>query len=82
MHRHMATKVLFGLGLVAGASMLMHRLAEHRYGVAPGPVSPHERHGWHRAWDKGYPPIFEAWHRQAHAQQDQPPAPAKDQPSA
>jgi hypothetical protein len=82
MHRHMATKVLVGLGLAAGASMLMHRLAEHRCDIAPGPLGPGERHGWHRAWTKGYPLIFEDWHRQAHAQQDQTSTPAKDQPPA
>ena len=51
MHRHIATKVLLGLGLVAG------------------PVAAGEGHGWHRRWAKGYPPMFEEWHRRMHAQE-------------
>jgi hypothetical protein len=30
---------------------------------------------WHQPWDKGYPPMFDQWHRQAHSQNPDPSAP-------
>lgn len=78
MHRHMGTKILFGLGLAAGAGMLLHRMAEHRPAFAPGapgaaPTDPSAGYGWQRRWAHGYPPIFDAWHQQAHAQAEAKP---------
>ncbi len=81
MHRHIGTRILFGLGLAAGAGLLMRRMAGHRHCMAAGPVGPGDRHGWHRTWAKGYPPFFEDWHRQAHAREQAQPA-AKAQPAA
>ena len=86
MHRHMGMKVLFGLGMAAGAGMLLHRMSERECcagagveaGAQPGHFSRFghgehsehsERHGWQRRWAGGFPPIFEEWHQQAHAQE-------------
>lgn len=45
----------------------------HRWATGPG-----EGFGWHhRPWDKGFPPFFDEWHRQAHAQGDKPSEPNK-----
>ncbi|MEW5958269.1 MAG: hypothetical protein AB1801_11125 [Chloroflexota bacterium] len=36
-------------------------------------------HGWsHGHWDRGVPPMFEEWHRQAHQGTEQTPPPAGD----
>jgi hypothetical protein len=34
---------------------------------------------WQKAWEKGYPPIFEEWHRRAHGQGESTP-PATGEP--
>jgi hypothetical protein len=35
-----------------------------------GPDAPHD---WRRAWEKGYPPMFDEWHRRAHGQTEPTP---------
>ena len=58
-------------GLVFG---LMRRLLWHRHwDEAGGPHGPGYRR-WHGpwGWNKGYPPMFDEWHRQAHTQGKDP----------
>jgi hypothetical protein len=40
-----------------------------------GPGTPFGSHG---AWEKGYPPMFEEWHRRAHGQGEPPTPPPAD----
>ena len=84
MHKFMGLKFLAGLGLLAGAGLVVCRMAELRHEMltegAPGPEGPGEPHGFgghhlgHRHWRRGVPPMFEYWHQRAHAQ-DQAPTP-------
>ena len=78
MHKFVGLKLMFGLGLVAGAGLMACRMAELRHEVlaegAPGP-QPH-RLG-HGHWHRHVPPMFDYWHRQAHAH-DSAPAPETD----
>ncbi len=41
-----------------------------------GPDAPQ---GWRRAWEKGYPPMFDEWHRRAHGQTEPTPPPESNQ---
>jgi hypothetical protein len=44
-----------------------------------GPGSRGGPWGWHRPWgEKGYPPMFDEWHRQAHGQTDGPSTPPSE----
>ena len=60
----------FGLGLIFllvrslvwGGPFWRRPFGHHAWG---GPGTPW---GAHRAWEKGYPPIFEEWHRRMHGQ--------------
>ena len=84
MHKFMGLKFLVGLGLAAGAGLVLSRMAEMRHEMltedARDPQAPGEhRHLGHGHWHKGPPPMFEYWHRQAHAQ-DQAPASEADKP--
>jgi hypothetical protein len=91
MHKHRAFGALIGLGLAAGVGMALGRMMAHyRYayeheGTVDTPGTPEHRHEFrhgfkHMPWRKGYPPMFEEWHRRAHAQdaaEDKPAAEAK-----
>jgi len=84
MHKFMGLKFLAGLGLAAGAGLVLCRMAELRHEMLaeatrdPQAQGEH-RHFGHGRWHKGYPPMFDYWHRQAHAQ-DQAPTPEADKP--
>lgn len=97
MHRHGAFGALIGLGLAAGAGMMLGRMmAFHRYAYereagAGTPGNGEPRYGFkHVAWRRGYPPVFEEWHRRAHADEkaeakpadEAKPAAAESQPAA
>jgi hypothetical protein len=81
MHKLMGLKFLAGVGLAAGAGLMLCRMAELRHEIlaegARGPQGQGEHRLGHGHWRKGFPPMFEYWHRQAHAQ-DQAPAPEAD----
>ena len=84
MHKFMGLKFLAGLGLVAGAGLMVCRMAEMRHELmaegAHGPQGEGEPHHFgrgHGHWRTGVPPMFEYWHKRAHAQ-DQAPAPEAD----
>jgi len=62
-------------GLVWGGLFGMWRRPFWRRGWG-GPDAPH---GWHRAWEKGYPPMFDDWHRRAHGQTEPTPPPESNQ---
>ncbi len=85
MHRFMGLKFLAGLGLLAGVGLVACRMAELRHEMltegdreGDGPGGPREFSGHHHLrhghWHRRVPPMFEYWHRQAHAQ-DQAPTP-------
>jgi hypothetical protein len=78
MHKFIGLKVLTGLGLMVGAGLVASRMAELRHEMlAEGENGPERHHLGHGHWRRRVPPMFEYWHRQAHAQ-DQAPAPEAD----
>jgi len=84
MHKFRGLKFLAGLGLAAGVGLMFCRMAEMRHEMlaeeARDPQAAGERrHFGHGHWHRGYPPMFDYWHRQAHAQ-DKGPAPEADKP--
>jgi len=40
---------------------------------------PNTPHSWRQAWEKGYPPMFDEWHRRAHGQGEPTPPPESNQ---
>ena len=92
MHKFMGLKFLAGLGLLAGVGLVACRMAEVRHEMLTegarepqGPGGPQDFSGHHHLghghWHRRVPPMFEYWHRQAHAQ-DQAPAPEADKAKA
>ncbi len=86
MHKFMGLKFLAGLGLLAGVGLVACRMAEFRHEMltegadeAEDPRGHH--HLGHGHWHRRVPPMFEYWHRQAHAQ-DQAPAPDAEKAKA
>jgi hypothetical protein len=87
MHKFMGLKFLAGLGLVAGAGLMVCRMAEMRHEMlaegAHGPQASGEpqdfrgHHFGHGHCRRGVPPMFEYWHQRAHAQ-EQAAAPEAD----
>ena len=79
MHKFMGLKFLAGLGLVAGAGLMVCRMAELRHEMlaegARGPQGAGEPqrfggyHLGHGHWRRGVPPMFEYWHQRAHEQE-------------
>ena len=75
MHKFRGLKFLAGLGLAAGVGLMFCRMAEMRHEMlaeeARDPQAAGERRRFgHGHWHRGYPPMFDYWHRQAHAQEN------------
>ena len=95
MHRHGMFGALIGLGLAAGVGMVLGRMSAYHHHFAyeaegkaeePGEEHRHEfRHGFrHAPWRRGYPPMFEEWHRRMHEQEtaEAKPAAEEEKPAA
>ena len=71
-----ARKVVPILLIVGGAMMLMHHKRLEWVGQSEEGEQrrPHGPHGLHSEGGKRVPPMFEMWHKRAHAAESQPPA--------